>query len=248
MGMDIFKITYSFDKNDESKLGPLLAELENKLGGERKPYCMRAGALDIVTVLEIMLSVTIAVPISKYFEGLFLGDEAKEIGIKHRKQIQRWFSKLNSEIKNIVKTGQLLLRNRFVDVSLLIGGEGAIVVVVPLGSVYLYAILNHTFIPEGAKRNLSKGLFDAVKFLLTHSIPENTVALQLYFDRISGRWKYLFVPTNKGFGNWIDRYIDLDTGQIHLVKTRKQFFSLFEPEPRDEYKFLVSPFREERSR
>jgi len=243
--MDTLRITYSYSTSDERKLEPLLVELEQELGGERRPYYMRAGALDLVTVLELVVSVTVAVPVSKYFEGLFLGDKAQSLGQKHREQILGWFSRLSSEIEHVVQVGQLLLKSRFVDVSLSIGGDGAIAIVVPIDSVYLYAVLNHTGISKEVEHNLSKGLINAIKFLLTHPVPEDSIVLQLYFDKISKRWKYLLVPTPQMFGRWIDRYIDLDTEQVQFVRSREQFFEIFRPESHDEYKFLISPFRED---
>ena len=239
--MDTLQIRYSYSSRDEEKLEPLLTELEQQLGGERESYWMRYGAIGLVTILELVISVTIAVPVSKYFEGLLLGDKAEKLGQKHREQIISWLSKLSSEIEQVIQIGQSLLKSHFVDTSLSIGGDGAIAITIPINSIQLYAVLNHTNIPKEIERNLSEGLVTAIKFLLTHPVPEDSIAFQLYFDKTSTRWKYLLIPTAQMFGRWIDRYIDLDTERVHFVESREQFFEIFRPESHDEYKFLISP-------
>jgi len=86
---------------------------------------------------------------------------------------------------------------------------------------------------------------NALMFLNQYELPELKIC-QLYFDLRSRTWKYLFIPTSYGFGRWIDRYVDLDDEEIHIVSSQEEFIELFNLSSVDKYKFIINPYEEPR--
>jgi len=63
------------------------------------------------------------------------------------------------------------------------------------------------------------------------------------YDDATEEWLYLFAPSTKGFGSYIDRYADLRNNRVEFIASSREFNTLFRPAVEDEFKFLVSPFR-----
>jgi len=244
--LQVTQIEYVYGKYEEANLLPILKMLETEIGGKRKPYGMRGGAIDLVTFLEIVISfvagVAIRPVISKYFEGFFNADALKKLGEKHRQQIINWSTKLQDDIEIIIKAFERAYKTT-VPITFQ-GKPEAVAICIHLGLSSFHIVLNHENVSPKLMRNLPKGVILALRYLAESSIPKDATALQLYFDKTSHSWKYLFMPTPQAFGRWIDRYVDLDTGQVVRITSQKEFIDKFKPSDNDQYKFLVDPFRE----
>jgi hypothetical protein len=87
-------LEYHYNSQDEQLLGPILHILEKEIGGVRKPYGAKFGAIDLVTVLEFIIGIGITATLGKvvesYFAGLLRTEDAKKIGEQHRENIKRW--------------------------------------------------------------------------------------------------------------------------------------------------------------
>ena len=234
--METLDYRYVYRRTNEPKLEPALAYLESELGGVRKPFDGRKGAIDLVTILEIAIGVIVG----KYFEGLFNGDGLKGLGESHRRQIMSWLAETSGEIQKTVKAVEPLLTLRPEKLH-----NDAIALTLELGSKILYIVLNHHAMSRSLLSNLPAGIMATLQFFIEHPIPDNSQIFQLYFDKITKRWKFLFAPSPNGFGRVIDRYIDLDTNGLYWIKSRREFVEMFRPETNDEFKFLVSPFRQQ---
>ena len=120
----------------------------------------------------------------------------------------------------------------------------ALAIVIPIGRTTLYIVINHNDMPPNLFYNLPKGVIRALKYLAEESIPKDATCFQLFFDKTSGSWRYLFMPTKEGFGRFIDRYIDLDDKKVELIKSREEFLEKFRPSNQDQFMFIVTPFNE----
>jgi hypothetical protein len=105
-------------------------------------------------------------------------------------------------------------------------------------------ILNHKEMSPRLISSLPKGILSSLRYLCEEGFSERVVAFQLYYDRQSEQWVYLLAPTVEGFGNYIDRYVDLRDGEIRYIDSQADFIRKFCPVPDDTYKFIVSPFRD----
>ncbi len=244
--MELCEIKYVYGQTEEAHLESFLASLQERLGGQRTPYFARGGAVDIVSLLELLVVFTAGISIKpvlqKYFEGLLNADGMKALGEKHRKEVTDWFHVLEKDLADIVSSIHLSLG--LLHTSLTYdGNEEAIVLEIPTYSGPLYVVLNHKELTPQLVKNLPKGIITAVQFLCENSFPDKAVAFQLYFETKSHQWVYLFAPTVNGFGDYINRYVDLRDAEIRHLASQSAFIHMFDPAPEDSLKFLVSPFK-----
>lgn len=244
--METLNVRYSYRGSDEEKLENFLIELEKEIGGEREPYFAKWGALDLVAYLTIGVGLVIGAafkkPFDKYFEGLFNGDRLKELGERHRVKVAEWFSILEKEITKVVQSAALVYNKGSLKAKLNNDGK-AFVIQIFIDSHELFIVLNHNNLSFHELINLPKGIVSALHYLFENGIIEDSTSFQLYFDHLSKKWKYLFVPTAQAFGKWIDRYVDLDTGIVRLIKSQNEFVETFNPSYEDRNRFLIDPFR-----
>jgi hypothetical protein len=246
--MQQIQINYVYRQSEEKELEAFLSSLQNEVGGEREPYGSRKGALDLVTFLELAIVFTAGIAlrpvVQKYFEGLLNADALKKLGEEHRKQIVEWFVEFENSLSELIKavhSNLALIHTSFT----FRGKEEALVLEIPTGAGTLYVVLNHKNISPILLKNLPKGIVSAIRFLHETGFSDRTIAFQLYYDKEAKGWIYLFAPSMKGFGDYIDRYVDLRDGQIKFISSPQAFSKLFQPSAEDEFKFLVSPFRKD---
>lgn len=239
--MEVIELEYVYCQREEQAIEALLRKLQHEVGGNRRPYATRGGGIDLVTFLEIAISFTAGPVLSKYFEGLFNAEALKQLGERHRQQISEWFLKLESDSSLLLRTVQYLLDIERIPLSF--EEERAFAIKIKLGRCDLYVVLNHVTRTPRLLLNLPKGIIKAIRFLAEKGVPEDAVVFQLYFDKISQEWKYLLVPSRKGFGHWVDRYIDLDSEQVKQISSPHEFIELFQPSMQDKYKFLITPLK-----
>ncbi|URD51261.1 hypothetical protein [Chroococcidiopsis sp. CCNUC1] len=245
--MEFLQIEYVYQHSEEQDLEAFLTELQNEVGGERSPYYSRGGAIDLVAFFGVVVAFVIAPTLQsaaqKYLEGLLNLDELKNLGEGHRKQIFRWFQEIETRVYRLIRTiqaKQFLISRTFTFQQ----KEEALVLEVPTKFGTIYVVLNHKHISPTLLENLPRGIVAAIRYLHENSLLEEGIAFQLYFDVASQEWVYLFAPSIEGFSHYIDRYVDLRDQQIKQISSQSEFMRLFQPASEDEFKFLVSPFRE----
>jgi hypothetical protein len=231
---------YSYRQSEEEELEPLLIALEEGLGGIRKPYFSIQGAIDLVTLLRVVVSFTAGVAaqavIGKYLEGLLGGDKWKELGDRQRQQITAWLLDVKSDIAKIIQIVEPIVNMQ------LATDKQSLALHLLIGPRELFVVLNHYSCSTEILRNLPSDILEVIRFLIENPLTEDIAVLQLYFDKTSKRWRYLLAPSSQGFGRWIDRYIDLETKEVKWINSRRRVLEIFQPDSYDEYKFLVSPF------
>lgn len=238
--METLHIEYSYRKSNEKTLLPLLEDLESELGGSKNPYAAIFGAIDLVTVVEIAAGFTAAAAlkplVQKYFEGLLNADAIKVLGEEHRKEILAWLKQVEADIDFLVTkaTGSLRKAASYPD-------EEAVALRFQTGDGEMYVVLNHDDMSSDILANLPKGIVKALQFLSEIGLQDG-IAFQLYFSKEATEWVYLLAPTAEGFGNYIDRYVDLRDNSVRYISSVEDFLQMFGPPEEDKYKFLVSPF------
>lgn len=246
MQIQEFSLSYTYRESDEESLGPFLSELERHVGGRRKPYSHGAGALDLVMALEIgivlLLNVTLRPWLSKYFEGLLNADAVKKVGEGQRLAIQEWTAGVAADLGKFIKAVATIYASS--DVSFQYKGRQkalALELVLPRG-IQCYVVLNHEGVGPSLLGTIPDGVVRAIQFAADGRLPTDAKVVQLYFDRESEQWIYLFVPSLDGFGHWIDRYIDLLSGETVKLNSVEEFVARFKPTDGDAMKFLVTPY------
>lgn len=244
--MQLFDVSFSYSRSEETDLDAFLSALENDIGGERSPYFAKSGALDLISILQVsagfIAGVSLKPVIQKYFEGLLDADGLKKLGEEHRQQILEWFSELETALSNVINAVHSNLH--LIHTSFTFSGrEQAITLDLPTDFGTLYIVLNHSNLSPKLLKNLPNAIVSAIRFIYEIGFPDPTQAFQLYHDDATQEWPYLFAPTTNGFGNYIDRYADLRDNRIELIPSYSEFNRLFRPAVEDEFKFLVSPFR-----
>lgn len=239
-------LRYSYNYRDEQDIEPLIAKIEKEFGGVRAPYDRSYGAIDIVALVTITATFLTAsafqVLVDKYFEGFLNAEGVVKLGEKHRQQIERWFSEVKKEVELASNSLEPLRNSHTIGV---LGNEEATLLAMPLGDKVLYVVLNHVACTPEILSNLPQGLINALRLAVENQLPEDSNLLQLYFDKTSKHWKFLFAPKMETYGRWIDRYVNLETRKVHTLKSRKEFLEIFRPDSKDEFKFLLSPFRKD---
>jgi hypothetical protein len=240
-------IKYEYQIAEEKYLEDFLTELQKEVGGENSSYSSRRGAIDLVAFLGIVLTFaivpTLQSAVQKYLEGLFSLDELKGLGEGHRKQILRWFQELETNVSRLIKAiqaGRARINKNFTFQQ----KEEALVLEIPTRFGTIYIVLNHKHMSPTLLENLPRGVVAAIRYLHEGSRLDGAIAFQLYYDATSQEWVYLFAPSSDGFGHHIDRYVDLRNREVMQVSSQLEFMRLFRPASEDEFKFLVSPFRE----
>lgn len=239
-------IQLEYSAYEQDDLEPIIFQIESRLNAQRKLYGSRAGATDLVMYMGLALTFTGGVVVStilgKYFEGLFRGDKAKALGEKHHKAITQWLANLKVDLQKTLRRLAQTLRNP--PVHLGYGDkEQAFAITFIVNRTNCFVVLDYAEMNEALLENLPSGIVSMIDYLAVGNVPEDSQCAQLYFNRETARWAYIFLPTTKGYGKWIDRYYDIDAETLYMVKSKEEFKTKFKPIPRDELRFLVNPFR-----
>jgi len=80
-------------------------------------------------------------------------------------------------------------------------------------------------------------------FIVEAGLPEESTVLQLCLDPISNDWKYLLIPSHQAFGRFVDRVVDLSTGQLITIRSSEGFIELLGATEPEGIEFLVDPYR-----
>ncbi len=198
----------------------------------------RFGSIDMVTILELTI-LTFSKPILEAFlKGFFDEEYFKKQGSNLRKE-------LLEELRNL-RIYLVSLHNAFFFNKL--DDCYAISMVEHIDGVVYYAVLNHKKSTETLIKRLPNAFVRAVGEISLKRIPvEEPYIVQLYPNFETESWDFLFIPTVIGFGNYVNRYYDFAVGSIVEVDSKEDFYSKFDLEEEDMYKFIISAkSREER--
>lgn len=159
---------------------------------------MRGGATDLVAVVEIGLAFAL-VP---YFSGLL-----SEAGKATWEAISNGivgFSKKNCQTNDV----------------------NALIFYIEDKPIYAIERF-HDAHEEFYLNSLPKALLKVNKFFKKIDIPEDTELMQIFQHPITKEWKYLFLPSTKSFGSYIDRIVDLDTFKFYKPTNHQDFIEHF---------------------
>jgi hypothetical protein len=224
----------------DERLSPKLLEevrtISKKYGKfSEKTWKFRAGAIDFVTILEIVGVFVGMKAIDGFVEGAIGKDSFTELGRKTRNVVSqrvRKFSNYLSELFDKVIRGN---RDRY----------GAIAIIEYIDDVTLYVVLNHSRMNEKLISSLPFAIAKVVREIAVNGFPEDSPkSVQLFPHFETSSWDYLFVPSTKAFGQFIDRYLDLRNGRYYIIDSPREFREHFLPHDRDIFKFLITFNRE----
>ena len=220
----------------DGRLSPELLEevrtISRKYGRlSEKTWGMRAGAIDLVTIVEIVGVFVGMKAIDGFVEGLIGKDWFTELGSKTRNIVPvklREFSNYLSELFDKVIKGN---RDRC----------RAVAVIEYIDDVTLYAVLNHKRMNAELISSLPFAIAKVVREIVMNGLPEDSPKIvQLFPNFEADSWDYLFVPSTRAFGQFIDRYFDLRDGQYYLIHSSEEFQARFSPHDRDIFKLLIN--------
>ncbi|MCW3988819.1 MAG: hypothetical protein NWE88_01940 [Candidatus Bathyarchaeota archaeon] len=194
------------------------------------------GAIDLVTILELVFfGFFLGTVTANYFEGFFGLNKFEEMGEGHRKELLAFFRALASDTSIIIRSfnkSKLDFR----------ANNKAVSLTIHFKNIPCYIVLNHANCTSQILSKLPRDLIKLVRYLGENQIPEDIISMQLYFDTVLMRWKYLFIPSRESYGNYIDRYIDLIDGKIYPVFSEDDFLTRFNPPTEDSLKFIITHF------
>jgi hypothetical protein len=248
--MSNFKSTltfqYEYSKNDEEYVDKVIKEIENDLGGERHPYGARAGAIDLLTVLEFVFTfivgTTLGRALNEYFSGLIKSDSAKKLGERHHEIIKNWLNDIENAFQNFIKSFKRKFHND-VETPTFEGKEKSIALRLSIVHIDLFIVLNQYKINDQNLDKLPAAIVKVLKYIAGTNLPEDIIVLQLYYDHNQNDWCYLFMPSRNAFGNCIDRMVNINTDDIIYFDSPEDFISRLKISEEEGLKLLVDPFR-----
>lgn len=210
-----------------------IARNHGDLSEER--WGIRAGAIDLVTVLEV-IGVFVGMKILDGFvEGLVGKDIFEEIGKKLRKGAFELTDKLREFFLDFYENAVSKNKDRY----------GAFVLVEYINDFSLYVVLNHKRMTSNLMEKLPEAI--ALSIIVTANIDiedDHPRIIQLYPNFETESWDYILMPTTQAFGKYIDRYFDLKDRTLYLLSSPDEFIKQFNPDDKDDFKFLISPNRD----
>jgi len=73
-------------------------------------------------------------------------------------------------------------------------------------------------------------------------------AIQLYPNFQTDTWDYIFIPTPRAFGNYIDRFFDVKKRSLESLSSPDDFINKFNPDEEDVLKFIITQRAYDRSK
>lgn len=195
-----------------------------------RTYKTRFGAIDLVTVLAASLSCIVKTGLQSFVKGFVGEDWLKALGAKAR-------SELIKELKNtkyfIKAYYDCFIRNEP-------NIEQAYVITENIGDITLFVVLNHYQMTDILLDKLPQALVETYGKISLGYLDIESKICQLFPDFGRNEWRYLFSPTFSGFGNFVDRYYDLNSNEVILITSKEEFINRFDLKEEDKYKLIIS--------
>ena len=246
MSISVIDLQYRYSSSDEADLDSALSALESELGGQRRPWAFRASAIDLVAFLEIVVTfiagATLGEALKNYLGGLTGVDQAKKLGERHQEVILKWLDAVKDSIHRLVSSVRLRFHEEL-NALYFEEMEQAIAMVICLGQLQCYVVLNGRNVTDTALENLPGAVTKMLQFIAEVGLPEESDILQLCLDPRSDQWRYLLVPSHQAFGRFVDRIIDLSTGELLFLRSREEFITLLGATRDEGIKFLINPYK-----
>lgn len=225
------KLKLSYKQNDISKeeIEYIINLSQNNFKSvEKEIVGSSAGAADLLTILELTI-----------FSGLQEGILGKDF---FKKIVENVTIELGSELNGI--SNYLISLYKYIKQRDL--PPYAVAIAELIDGVMYYAVLNHKRASEKLIQEITPAMIRTVGEISLKRIPINdSHVVQLYPNFESQSWDYLFLPTIKAFGRYIDCYYDFRTNEVRFIKSKEQFYELFEIDEEDIYKIIISPIHYE---
>jgi len=246
MSESVLQIEYHYSPGEEATLDPALSALQKEIGGQRRPWGIRAGAIDLVTFLEFVITfvagATLGDALQSYLAGLAGTEKAKTLGERHHAVIVQWLAKVQESLGRLVTSARKRFRAGLVAPHFQ-GKEQPMAIRIGLGRIECFIVLNGCHVSDDALDRLPAAVIRMLQFIAEVGLPEESTVLQLCLDPVSRDWRYLLVPSQQAFGRFVDRIIDLSTGQLLTLHSSQEFIELLGVTEPDGFKFLVDPYR-----
>ena len=108
----------------------------------------------------------------------------------------------------------------------------------PVNDKTILVAINHSKMTDELLSHLPQALLKVFEKINLFE----TKICQLYPDFGIDEWRYLFIPTDEAFGNFVNLYYDLKEDKIYQVKSKQEFIKKFRLIEDDKYKLIISPF------
>lgn len=247
MSNSVVEFEFEYDARNEATLASALSAIQNEVGGRQRPWGMRAGASDLLTFLEIVIvfvaDATLREPVKKYFSGLSGAERAEKLGERHREVILQWLSDVRNGLELLLAAVNRQFRKGMPSPNFQ-GMEEAMAIRFPVAEVECFVVLNGPHVTRSSLNHLPEAIGNIFEFVAQTGLPHESTVVQLCLDPVSVQWRYLLVPSREAFGRFVDRVVDISTGQIMTLDSPHEFIELLQVDEKDALKFLVNPYRD----
>lgn len=200
-----------------------------------KSWGARGGAIDLVTVLEVVGIFVGTKILDGLVEGLVGKNIFEEIGKKMRKGAFAQVDKLRMFLVQLFNRAISNNRDRY----------GAFALIEYVNDFSLYVVINHKRMNANLIEKLPEAI--ALAIIITANIDlkdDPPRAIQLYPNFETESWDYIFMPTTNGVGNYVDRYFDIKDKTLYSLSSPTEFIKKFNPDDKDDFKILISANRD----
>lgn len=223
----IYRQSLDFSEQEQDFL---LKESNNFGLVEIKKYSSRSGALDLVSIIETGLTFIVLKNVQAFTKGFIGEDWFKNLGEKARKELEHEIIQAQGFIKAYF---DVFVRNKT-------NKQEAFVISENIGDVTLYVVINHYNMTDQLLDKLPKALVDTYGKISLEYISIESKTCQLFPDFENNEWRYLFTPTYKGFGNFVDNYYDFKSNRQIQINSKQDFVDRFDLIDEDKYKLIIN--------
>ncbi|MDA3838893.1 MAG: hypothetical protein PF574_07930 [Candidatus Delongbacteria bacterium] len=229
------KINYSENSDITEKEIQLFCSNNNEFEiHEVSKFEHRGSAIDLISTVEIIIKLIILKQANSFISGFIGEDWFENIGKQTRLTVLKNIQTTKHFIK---KYYNFFIKNKSTQ-------KDAHVISVMIESTELYIVLNHSKMNDELLSKISKAIVDTYSKISLGYIGVASPVCQLYPDFEDNEWRYLFIPTNSGFGNYVDRYYDLKLEKIIEISDKKEFLQKYKITEDDKNKIIINALRE----
>ena len=177
--------TYHYSQKDAERFEKFLSELEGNFGGQRTPWGVRGGAIDLVTAFEVAvqwgpLALIAKTVVGKYLDGLLNTDSFKNVGTSHRRQIMALSQRATDTLRSLCEKLSTMARNGLNGVAR--DGELAVTLILPIENLSCYVVINQEGVDDQALELISEAVDRVVQLKSFGAIPDDAHTAQLFYD------------------------------------------------------------------